>query len=654
MLDLSGYRLTFDEEFNFRSISRTGSATTWANTRREWRYDAHSDIGFGHSSFVDPASGYDPFRVENGALTITAVPDRTPYGYAGSWESGLITTQGNFSQSYGYFEMRAQLSGGLGAWDAFWLMPDTQVTNSSNPSAWQELDIIEHYGANEGGVYSHIHTADGTSTSERQFYSEHPGITNSYHTYGVNWTADTIDFYFDGLYMGSRPTPSDMHGPMYILANLATQGVSGNNADVAGVPLSMRIDYIRAFSNDPAAVAVVQDTVSAPDGQDPGLYGASSLHHAPLQGVPATKGHFGETVYNVQKAGGQIYTLFCGLLERAPNLLEREVWADRVHHGASLASVAAMLLSSPEGQARFGVADSAGFVNQLYSTVLHREADASGLSNWTTHLLSGGLRADVAASFTLSGEHLATLASAFELGIFVPDKTASDVARLYYAVLDRAPDAEGLRGWICAVDAGASLGEVARGFLASDEYEIITTGLTDSQFVDALYQRVLGRAADAPGLQAWTAVLDHGAGRDSIAHAFTDSLEFQDSYATVPNATYVAGLYHAVLGRAGANAEVAAWAAVLDGHTTTRGQVAHAFVESAEFYNTFVAPSNGAFVNALYLNALGRPPDAEGLSYWSGALAHETSRTDLAAAFAQSAEAQQHLLPAIEQGWHLS
>ena len=109
-IDLTGYHLTFDEEFGARSISQMGAGTTWADIRPEWRLDANSDIGFGHSSFVDPASGYDPFKVQGGALAITAVPDRTTSGCPGSWESGLITTQGNFSQTYGYFEIRADFS----------------------------------------------------------------------------------------------------------------------------------------------------------------------------------------------------------------------------------------------------------------------------------------------------------------------------------------------------------------------------------------------------------------------------------------------------------------------------------------------------------------------------------------------------------------
>lgn len=115
MIDLTGYKLTFDDEFNARSISLTGAGTTWRDTRAQWLGDAFSDVGFGTSSFVDPGSGYDPFSVSQGVLSITAVPDRTPFGVPGAWESGLITTQGHFSQIYGYFEIRADFSNLPGA-----------------------------------------------------------------------------------------------------------------------------------------------------------------------------------------------------------------------------------------------------------------------------------------------------------------------------------------------------------------------------------------------------------------------------------------------------------------------------------------------------------------------------------------------------------
>ncbi|MCJ2015236.1 glycoside hydrolase family 16 protein [Methylobacterium sp. J-076] len=278
-IDLSGYRLTFDDEFNTRSISQSGVGTTWADIRPEWRYDANSDIGFGHSSFVDPSSGYDPFKVAGGALAITAVPDKTPSGYPGSWESGLIHTKNSFAQTYGYFEIRADFSSLQGAWDAFWLMPVTQTPDPNKAGNWQELDVVEHYGANDRGVYSTIHTTDPQNgvawQTNRQVYSEMANPTG-YHTYGVNWQSDKISFYVDGRLMGSQSTPSDMHSPMYLLANLATQNASGNNADTAGVPISSLIDYVRVYSNDPNAVAVTQQAVSAPDGKDPGLYGAQA------------------------------------------------------------------------------------------------------------------------------------------------------------------------------------------------------------------------------------------------------------------------------------------------------------------------------------------------------------------------------------------
>ncbi|MCJ2082814.1 family 16 glycosylhydrolase [Methylobacterium sp. J-090] len=291
MLDLTGYKLTFSDEFNTRSISQNGTGTTWADIRSEWRFDANSDIGFGHSSFVDPASGYDPFVVKGGTLAITAIPDQTPYGFKGSWESGLITTQGGFSQTYGYFEMRANLADKVGAWDAFWLLPTKPAPNPGHLPGWQELDVIEHYGDYNQGSYRWIHTTDPgpnqNPNSDLQVFSNNPSQTSGFHTYGMNWQKDTISFYFDGQFMGSKPTPSDMHGSMYMLANLTTQGSGTNNADLANVPITMEIDYIRAYSNAPDAAAIHQDVVSAPDNRDPGSYGATvAANPGPGGGVP--------------------------------------------------------------------------------------------------------------------------------------------------------------------------------------------------------------------------------------------------------------------------------------------------------------------------------------------------------------------------------
>jgi beta-glucanase (GH16 family) len=270
-LDLTNYKLTFNDDFNNLSVSQTGAGTTWADIRPEWRFDANSDIGFGSSSFLDPASGYNPFKVENGVLSITAQPDHTPSGYPGGWESGLLTTAGNFSQTYGYFEIRANFSALPGAWDAFWLMPDHQVPDPNKMGRWQELDVVEHYGDNPKGVYSTIHTTDAAPNvnwqDHLQVYSETPQ-PGGFHTYGVDWEPDKITFYVDGQAMGSQPTPSDMHGPMYLLADLATQ----NAANSANVPITSYIDYIRAYAS-PNTVHGVDTGAGAPAVSDPGTTG---------------------------------------------------------------------------------------------------------------------------------------------------------------------------------------------------------------------------------------------------------------------------------------------------------------------------------------------------------------------------------------------
>jgi beta-glucanase (GH16 family) len=286
LLDLTGYKLTFSDEFNSRSISWTGDGTTWQTARDQFRMpDGKSEVGFGVSSFLDPTSGLDPFKVENGALSITAQPDTTPYGYPGSWESGLITTDGNFAQQYGYFEMRADMSNSPGAWDAFWLIPQNSqvVGNPDGDADWTELDIVEHYGVDQASTYRWIHTNEKEKhpnpNDTLQVYSKSPEQASGYHTYGVKWTPENLEFYFDGQLMGSRPTPSDYHQKMHLIANLAVQAhdlPAGANS-----PLDpMKIDYIRVYSNDPNAVAVKQDAVSAPDGRDPGLYGATTASTA--------------------------------------------------------------------------------------------------------------------------------------------------------------------------------------------------------------------------------------------------------------------------------------------------------------------------------------------------------------------------------------
>lgn len=243
-----------------------------------------------------------------------------------------------------------------------------------------------------------------------------------------------------------------------------------------------------------------------------------------LPGTITTDGH---------SAGGEVYALYDGLLGRPADAPGLEYWADQFSKGVSPSVLATGFLSSPEGMARSGAADNGAFVTQLYNATLHRAPDQSGLDYWTGQLNTGAkTRGDVGAGFALSDEHLANIQPVLNQGLFVSDKTAADVARVYYTVLDRAPDAGGLAYWTGVVKSGVSIDAETSYFLDTPEVKNATASLTTAQYVDRVYVNSLGRHAEQDGLNFWVDKIDNqGAGRTSVTTAIGQSSEAQTHHA---------------------------------------------------------------------------------------------------------------------------
>ena len=83
--------------------------------------------------------------------------------------------------------------------------------------------------------------------------------------------------------------------------------------------------------------------------------------------------------------------------------------------------------------------------------------------------------------------------------VFNEADPAAQVVRLYHAALDRDPEQQGLNFWIGQLREGHGLLDLAQSFLASPEFNSRYGSLTDSQYVDRLYQNVLGREGEAAG-----------------------------------------------------------------------------------------------------------------------------------------------------------
>ena len=113
------------------------------------------------------------------------------------------------------------------------------------------------------------------------------------------------------------------------------------------------------------------------------------------------------------------------------------------------------------------------------------------------------------------------------------------VYRLYRAYFLREPSAAELTYWADRYANGnATLASISDFFARSNEFKNRYGSLTNAQFVDLVYQNVLGRPADAAGRAHWIAQLDKGQSRGSVMIGFSESGEFVKATGTTsPNAS---------------------------------------------------------------------------------------------------------------------
>ena len=106
------------------------------------------------------------------------------------------------------------------------------------------------------------------------------------------------------------------------------------------------------------------------------------------------------------------------------------------------------------------------------------------------------------------------------------DGNAGQVYRLYQAAFGRTPDTVGLASNIGLVDNGMSLHDMANAFAGSPEFQnLFGAHSTNAQYVNALYNNVLGRDAEPAGLAGWLDALATGSDRGHVLTGFSESKE---------------------------------------------------------------------------------------------------------------------------------
>jgi beta-glucanase (GH16 family) len=219
--DVAGsWNLIFDSEFTGTSLNTSQWSTGWFG----------SGITKGANSAETECMDPSQVSVGGGQLTLTDIAQsETCAGVTQPNTSGMVTTDGKFSFTYGYMEARIWLpgTGSVADWPAFWA--DGQVWPNDG-----EIDVVEGLS---GLAQAHFHYsggADGPLTGHGAF----PG---GWHTFAADWEPGSITYYYDGASIGTF-TSGITASPMYLILDLAT---SAGNA----TPGTMKVQYVRVWQH---------------------------------------------------------------------------------------------------------------------------------------------------------------------------------------------------------------------------------------------------------------------------------------------------------------------------------------------------------------------------------------------------------------------
>ena len=176
---------------------------------------------------------YDPAQVTigGGNLNLTATARaQTVNGRSYPYTSGIVTTMGKFTFTYGAVEARINLSGTNGKidnWPAFW---------ADGTGTWPmtgELDVMEGLG---GYAAYHFHSPSGGPGADVS------GNYTGWHTYAADWQPGMVTYYYDGHEVG-QITTGITSSPMFLILNDAVGGQGGQ----VTTPSTMQVDYVRVW-----------------------------------------------------------------------------------------------------------------------------------------------------------------------------------------------------------------------------------------------------------------------------------------------------------------------------------------------------------------------------------------------------------------------
>ncbi len=241
------WSLVFNEDF----AGSTLNTSRWSyNYPVDWPHGGHTH---NHEAYMAEENviieqGLLRIKGENKRHQLAPPPEISPWGYRSyNYTAGAIHTQGKYSVKYGYIEARMKFpEGPTGFWPAFWTLNEA--------GGWPpEIDIQEWLSNEPNTLYCTYHFNTDQPPSYRQSSGDSirqlPDLSKGFHVYGVEWSADSIAWYFDNykVYSYTDAATIAQLQAQYFIINLAIAGWAAPPDANTIWPGYYEVDFVRVW-----------------------------------------------------------------------------------------------------------------------------------------------------------------------------------------------------------------------------------------------------------------------------------------------------------------------------------------------------------------------------------------------------------------------
>jgi beta-glucanase (GH16 family) len=255
--DGSPWVCTFDDEFDGTTLNLNN-----------WTVEESSQVWYksGSECFEDDPQNVS---VSGGTLNLTLMKT-APFYCKGphnnelvDYTAGMVLTKATFSQTYGYFEVKAKFPAATvkGLQSSIWLWP---VNDDYYGDIWPdsgEIDLAEWYSQYPDLVIPFIHyNVKGDKYRDPNRTNNHCQIadSNAFNTYAVIWTPETITVQMDGenclvddwdpAEPEVKPDPFNMPFYINLTSAMGTESNTPNTDTAQELPATTSIDWVRVWS----------------------------------------------------------------------------------------------------------------------------------------------------------------------------------------------------------------------------------------------------------------------------------------------------------------------------------------------------------------------------------------------------------------------